>query len=128
MPVAADRRRVIVAASAVRQRAVILRARQHRPPGSGGPYGRRTFQAELLHRGFAHLDLAHLPGDRHRVTVDELPVTRDLEGRDLTAAELGQLLPGHLRALLQLDQAMTSSPYFSEGTPMTWTSEMAGWL
>src|SRR5205823_478711 len=70
---------------------------------SGGADGRRALEAQLLHRDLAHLDLADLAGDRHRVAVDELPVAGDLEGRDLALAEVRQLLASRRGTLAELD-------------------------
>ena len=59
--------------------------------------------------------------------VDELPVAGDLVGGDLAPAVGADLLarrastPG-----ASFTQAMTSSPYFASGTPITCTSETPG--
>ena len=52
---------------------------------------REAALADLL---LAHPELLHLPGDRHRERVDEADILRDLEVRDLAAAEFADLLLG----------------------------------
>src|SRR3712207_9368596 len=49
-------------------------------------------ETELPDRDLAHLDLAHLAGDRHGEPVDDLDVARDLVVGQLAAAELAQRL------------------------------------
>src|SRR5207245_2255488 len=66
--------------------------RTRRDLGGSDPGG--LLQAELLDRGLAHLELLDLPRDRHRECVHELPVARDLVGRDLALAPCGQLFAG----------------------------------
>ena len=64
--------------------------RDGEPPRTDRPYAVAMLggllEAELLDRELAHPELLDLPRHRHRERVDELPVARDLVGRDLPAA------------------------------------------
>ncbi len=79
-----------------------------------------------MHGFLAHLELLDLAGDGHREFVDELHVAGNLEVGDACLAERLSPSSSRVSPSLNLTQAMISSPYFSSGTPMTWTSEMAG--
>src|SRR6266498_3159839 len=57
----------------------------------------------LLDLDLAHPELLHLAGHGHRERVDEAHVVRDLEQRDLAAAEFLQLVLVELGALLEDD-------------------------
>src|SRR5437660_9547668 len=59
-------------------------------------------EAEFLDGLLAHLELLDLSGHRHRELVDELPVPRDLVGRDLAFAPRRELITGRARALAEL--------------------------
>src|SRR5215468_10705081 len=68
------------------------------------PSSRSGGEAELGDGDLAHLDLADLPGDRHREGVHHLDVPRDLVVGQLAVAELPQRLDGERgRAVAQPD-------------------------
>src|SRR5438445_12380944 len=64
------------------------------PEQLGGSNSGRLFQAELFHRGYAHLEFLDLAVDGHRERVHELPVQRDLVLVDLALAPRRQLIAG----------------------------------
>src|ERR1039458_7284865 len=64
---------------------------------------RHAFEAALLDLLLADLELLHLLAHRHGERIHETDELRNLEGCDLAAAEIADLLDRGLLALLELD-------------------------
>src|SRR3989304_5697892 len=74
-------------------------------------------EPELGHRNLPHSELLNLPGDRHGKGVDDLPVLRDLVGRDLPPAECRELFSLERRSRLGLDPRHDLFPVRSRRHP-----------
>ena len=97
------------------------------PPAGGLRRSGLLPRLALFFRQLAQAELLDLARHRHRELLDEPPAARHLVRREVRPAERLQFArrgatPGAART-----QAITSSPYFSLGTPITWASATAGW-
>ena len=99
-------------------------------PADGDLLGRLdlggSLQAQFGDGDLAHLHLADLAGDGHREAVDELHVLGTLKWAMRPRQNSLISSPVASAPSRSLTQAITCSPYLMSGTPITWTSSMAG--
>ena len=73
-----------------------------------------------------HVDLSDLTGDGHRELVDDLKVARHLVVDDIALVVRPELVEPHLVTFPQPVPAADLLAVGGVGTPITWTSAIAG--